>query len=358
MTADSASANRPAPTPSPGDVEGWRALAEETRALVGDRDPLEIMEGQDASLRAALAKLPARDYRTPEGEGRWSAAHVVPHLIDTELAWAFRIRQIVVEDRPVMQGFDQGRWADEFGYAAEDQEESLRLLAALRRRNLRFFRALTPVQWERCGIHADRGPESLREIARLLAGHDLRHLRQLQRIAALFAQTTEGSDRALPQFEIRPARPDDRAQVLALLPRLESFGLPPNVAPGIVAAGEAREMSAAFEVLPTGASLSVAMDPSGEVLGVLFLETRRDYFTGVAHGHVGVLAVAESAEGRGLGRALLAEADRWGRSAGFDRLTLTVFDGNARARRLYERAGYRPDLVRYRKDLGADVYGR
>lgn len=339
-------------------MAGWRALAEETRALVGQRDPLEILASQDAALRAVLATIGARDYRTPEGHGRWSAAHIVPHLVDTELAWAFRIRQIVVEDCPVMQGFDQGKWADAFGYADEELEASLRLLAALRQRNLRLFRALTDEQWERCGVHADRGPESLREIARLLAGHDLRHLRQLQRIAALFARTGESGGTPLPPLQIRPALPGDRAQVLTLLPRLESFGLPPNVPPGIVAAGEAREMSAAFAALPEGASLSVAVDPSGTVLGVLFLETKRDYFTGTAHGHVGVLAIAASAEGRGLGRALLDEADRWGRAAGFDRLTLTVFDGNARARRLYERAGYRPDLVRYRKDLGGDGYGR
>lgn len=321
--------------------------------MVGDRDPLDVLAEQDASLRAALAKLPGHHYRTPEGEGRWSAAHVVPHLIDTELAWAFRIRQVVVEERPLMQGFDQARWAEEFRYSDEDLEASLRLLAALRERNLRVFRALTPEQWERCGVHADRGLESLRDIARLLAGHDLRHLRQLRRIAALFGEARTSGEQH-HSFEIRPARPDDRAQVLALLPRLESFGLPPNVPAGIVAAGEAREMENAFDTLPDGASLSVAVDPSGAVLGVLFLETRRDYFTGAPHGHVGVLALAQSVEGRGLGRALLAHADAWGRGEGFDRLTLTVFDGNTRARRLYERVGYRPDLVRYRKDLGTD----
>lgn len=350
----STSSNPSRSTPPPGDLAGWRALAEETRALVGDRDPLEILAGQDAALRAELGAISVRDLRTPESEGRWSAAHIVPHLVDTELAWAFRIRQIVVENEPLVQGFDQGRWADAFGYADEDVEESLRLLALLRQRNLRFFRALSGAEWERRGVHADRGPESLRDIARLMAGHDLRHLQQLRRIAARFASTNDATNTSREAIEIRPARPGDRAQVLTLLPRLESFGLPDNVAAGSVAAGEAREMAAAFDALPEGASLSVAVDPSGAVLGVLFLERRRDYFTGAPHGHVGVLAIAQSAEGRGLGRTLLAHADAWGRAEGYDRLTLTVFDGNVRARRLYERAGYRADLVRYRRDLGPD----
>lgn len=150
---------------------------------------------------------------------------------------------------------------------------------------------------------------------------------------------------------VRAARPADRDAVLALMPRLEAFGLPQNVPAGSVAAGETRAMAEALERLPEGGALQLAVDASDRVLGVLFLETRCDYFTGRRHGHVGVLAVAAEAEGRGVGRVLLAAADAWGRAEGFDRLTLSVFEGNARARRVYEQAGYRADLVRYRKDL-------
>lgn len=153
-------------------------------------------------------------------------------------------------------------------------------------------------------------------------------------------------------WTIRPARPDDREGVLALVHRLEGFGLPDNVPAGSVAAGEARELSAAFDQMPDGAALYVAAAPSGAIVGVLFLESRTDYFTGQTHGHVGVLVIAESVEGQGLGRALLATADEWGRAAGYDRLTLHVFERNARARALYERAGYALDLMRYRRDLG------
>jgi len=135
------------------------------------------------------------------------------------------------------------------------------------------------------------------------------------------------------------------------MPRLEAFGLPENVPAGSVAAGESRVMAEAFEQLPEGGALHVAVDALDRVLGVLFLETKHDYFTGLRHGHVGVLAVVQEAEGRGVGRVLLAAADAWGRAEGFDRLTLSVFEGNGRARRVYEQAGYRADLVRYRKDL-------
>lgn len=72
-------------------------------------------------------------------------------------------------------------------------------------------------------------------------------------------------------WTIRPARPDDREGVLALVHRLEGFGLPDNVPAGSVAAGEARELSAAFDQMPDVAALYGAAAPSGAIVGVLFL---------------------------------------------------------------------------------------
>lgn len=87
------------------------------------------------------------------------------------------------------------------------------------------------------------------------------------------------------------------------------------------------------------------------IAGVVLLENRRDYFTGEAHGHVAILAVAREAEGQGLGRALLEAADRWGRAHGFRRLTLAVFTDNRRAREFYQRQGWRPELETWYKSL-------
>ncbi|MEV4490895.1 GNAT family N-acetyltransferase [Micromonospora coxensis] len=53
------------------------------------------------------------------------------------------------------------------------------------------------------------------------------------------------------------------------------------------------------------------------------------------------LAVVPTAQGRGLGRALLGHALRGSRAAGLPRLGLSVGDGNP-ARRMYDDAGFRP----------------
>jgi len=52
------------------------------------------------------------------------------------------------------------------------------------------------------------------------------------------------------------------------------------------------------------------------------------------------MAVDEGQRGKGIGTALLDEAERSGRKMGFKKLSLVVFEQNVGARRLYERAGY------------------
>ena len=86
----------------------------------------------------------------------------------------------------------------------------------------------------------------------------------------------------------------------------------------------------------------------------MFLEEKQDYFTGAAHGHIGILAVTEAAEGRGAGSALMHAAETWARDRRYPALTLNVFDANQRARGMYEHFGFRPDTVKYLKPLQPD----
>jgi ribosomal protein S18 acetylase RimI-like enzyme len=95
----------------------------------------------------------------------------------------------------------------------------------------------------------------------------------------------------------------------------------------------------------------VAEDAAGTPLGFLYLERQTDYFTGVRHGHVSMIAVAPAAEGRGVASVLMRVAERWARDRGFPFLTLNVFHLNERARALYDRLGYQPDTVKYLKTL-------
>jgi len=151
---------------------------------------------------------------------------------------------------------------------------------------------------------------------------------------------------------VRPARASDRDFVLATAVRLSAFGPPSWRTAAEVVEGEAKTLRAFFETPPKGSALLVAEDGTGASVGFAYLEILRDYFLGTEHAHIGILSVAAEAEGRGAGGALLSAAEDWARERGHDRLTLNVFERNARARAVYAHRGFRPESLRYVKMLG------
>jgi GNAT superfamily N-acetyltransferase len=150
---------------------------------------------------------------------------------------------------------------------------------------------------------------------------------------------------------VRGYRPEDRDFVLATVERLGAFGPPPWRTAAEIAEGEARTLRAHLSARAAGADLLLAAAADGTRLGFAFLESARDYFSGEEHGHVGMLALAAAAEGRGAGSALMAAAESWARARGYRRLTLNVFEDNHHARVVYEHLGYIAETLRYVKIL-------
>jgi hypothetical protein len=151
-------------------------------ALLGDRDPLAVLRQTPDALRRFLDTIPPVIVMVPEAPGKWSIGEVVQHLADSELVGGFRLRMVIAHDRPALAGYDQDRWAERLRYRDEDVHDAFEQFSALRRANLRLWERLGPADLDRVGIHAERGEESLDRLRRLQAGHDLLHLRQLERI--------------------------------------------------------------------------------------------------------------------------------------------------------------------------------
>jgi DinB family protein len=79
---------------------------------------------------------------------------------------------------------DQDVWAEKGRYARRNIKASLELFRALRHANLDLFKSLTPAVWKLAGVHAERGVETLWDIAEHYAGHDINHLQQIRAILA------------------------------------------------------------------------------------------------------------------------------------------------------------------------------
>ena len=118
----------------------------------------------------------------PESAGKWSMRQVLQHLADSELVWGYRLRMVLAHDRPQITGYDQDLWAERLGYDEVDPDHALNEFAMLRQSNLRLLSRASADDMNRVGVHAERGEESVAHMIRLYAGHDLLHLRQLERI--------------------------------------------------------------------------------------------------------------------------------------------------------------------------------
>ena len=148
--------------------------------LLGDRDPLEALEANAGRVEAVARKLGEPGLSRSYGPGKWTGRQILAHLADAEMATGFRMRQILSEDNHRIQGWDEGSWARR--YADVDAESALASYRALRRWNLALLRGLGPADLARQAVHPERGPETLASIVHLLAGHDLNHLGQLERL--------------------------------------------------------------------------------------------------------------------------------------------------------------------------------
>ncbi|HKP76333.1 MAG TPA: DinB family protein [Longimicrobiaceae bacterium] len=146
------------------------------------RDPMALLAAAPDRLAALVEPLPASLVDTRPAPAKWSVREIVAHLADDELVGAYRIRLILSAPGTEIQAFDQDRWAETGRYAATDLGASLALFRALRGANLALLRVLEDEEWERAGVHAERGVESIRDIAAYYAGHDLNHFAQIEAI--------------------------------------------------------------------------------------------------------------------------------------------------------------------------------
>jgi hypothetical protein len=87
-------------------------------------------------------------------------------------------------DEPKYIAADADRWAEERQYLRNKTPAALAAFRKRRADTLKFLRGLTPGQWDRTGIHATRGRETLKDSVGSIAKHDLNHLDQLKRALA------------------------------------------------------------------------------------------------------------------------------------------------------------------------------
>lgn len=168
----------------PDPVTEFEEYRQELLGLLGEDDPVGVLrvtlhEVQELTANATEVELT----RAPE-PGEWSPSEVLSHLADSDLMVNVRVRMIVTQDHPQLVGYDQAAWTKRFG-TLDPPIAIVERWRVLRAANVRMLASLTNDEWQRVGMHTERGPESALLTVQLMAGHDRMHLAQIRRGLAL-----------------------------------------------------------------------------------------------------------------------------------------------------------------------------
>jgi uncharacterized damage-inducible protein DinB len=150
------------------------------------QDPLPVIGSTAAQLQALTAPLSAAQLDQVPAPGKWSIREIVAHLADCELVFCFRLRQALAVDHAVIQPFDQGIWGER--YAAYDFASAIMMFQAARNWNQRLIASIPDADRSRPTTHPERGTMTFWTIVETMAGHDINHLQQIERLTATAVQ--------------------------------------------------------------------------------------------------------------------------------------------------------------------------
>ena len=150
-------------------IEGIKKRAAAVESL--ESGPKKVGDLTKKLEDAVLRRKPAPD--------KWSAMEVVCHLRDIEKLWADRLVKAAFSEKPAFYMLEVDDLAVKNSYNTQDLGAALKEFARLREDNLRLLRALPAGQWQRSGIHPNRGEITIERIVEIMIGHDRGHRDQI-----------------------------------------------------------------------------------------------------------------------------------------------------------------------------------
>lgn len=141
----------------------------------------KYVAGYDEVMKA-LEGFPAESLSAHPIPGKWSAREIVHHLGDSETTAALRLRKLLVEDNPVIEGYDQDQFAIKLRYNERDMAPALEAVRAARATTRQVLNVMTEEEWKREGVHSESGPYSVEKWLTIYADHAHNHASQIERL--------------------------------------------------------------------------------------------------------------------------------------------------------------------------------
>lgn len=105
-------------------------------------DPLSVISSTPQRLEQLIRSKSDEKLQAKPSPKKWSVRDILCHLADTEIVFAYRLRQTVAEPHHIIQPYDQD--ASAAAYPHRSSREALHTLSAIRHWNVLFIRSVVP----------------------------------------------------------------------------------------------------------------------------------------------------------------------------------------------------------------------
>lgn len=112
--------------------------------------------------------------------GEWTPRQIAHHLADSEMMSAIRLRRLIAEDSPVIQGYDEAEFAKRLT-SDRPIAPSLEAMRYARESTAQILDRLSEEDWLRAGTHSESGPYSVEKWLAIYAAHGHDHAAQIKR---------------------------------------------------------------------------------------------------------------------------------------------------------------------------------
>jgi uncharacterized damage-inducible protein DinB len=146
---------------------------------LGTRDALEALAATPERVKELVGKMREADLDRAHAPNKWTAAQLLDHITETEVAFCIRLRMALTHADYVVQPFDQDKFM-----AREPRRsgrEAFDAYYAVRRWNLPLYLSVTSAERDVTFMHPERGQMTVGDLLDMLAGHELHHLEQMER---------------------------------------------------------------------------------------------------------------------------------------------------------------------------------
>ena len=130
-----------------------------------------------------VATLTSNDLDTSDPEG-WTPRQVIHHMADSEAQSYARLRRLIAEPGTTIQGYDEGKWAENqtLGYKVEDITNPLLIIKSVREASYQLINRLSEQELSNSGVHSESGKYSVMDWINIYTKHPLDHANQIKHL--------------------------------------------------------------------------------------------------------------------------------------------------------------------------------